>query len=115
MRHTQRNFFGGRMIGESPASGVWCPDSLKIAEVYGIKGVRISSVDEVDAKIKEVLEYDGPVICDVMTPEWQLLIPRVTSEKGPDGKMVSNPYENMFPFLSPEELDENMVVKTKKV
>ena len=115
MRHTQRNFFGGRMIGESPASGVWCPDSLKIAEVYGIKGVRISSVDEVDEKIKEVLDYDGPVICDVMTPEWQLLIPRVTSEKGPDGKMVSNPYENMFPFLSPEELDENMVVKTKKV
>ncbi len=111
MRHTQRNFFGGRMIGESPASGVWCPDSLKIAEVYGIKGIRISSVDEVDAKIQEALDYDGPVVCDVMTPEWQLLIPRVTSEKGPDGKMVSNPYENMFPFLSPEELAENMIVK----
>jgi acetolactate synthase-1/2/3 large subunit len=111
MRHTQRNFFGGRMIGESPASGVWCPDALKIAEVYGIKGVRISSVEEVDAKIKEVLDHDGPVICDVMTPEWQLLIPRVTSEKGPDGKMISNPYENMFPFLSKEELAENMIIK----
>lgn len=111
MRHTQRNFFDGRMIGESPASGVWCPDSLKIAEVYGIKGVRISAVDEVDAKIKEVFDHDGPVICDVMTPEWQLLIPRVTSEKGPDGKMISNPYENMFPFLSKEELDSNMIVK----
>ena len=111
MRHTQRNFFGGRMIGESPASGVWCPDSLKIAEVYGIKGVRISAVDELDAKIKEALDYDGPVVCDVMTPEWQLLIPRVTSEKGPDGKMISNPYENMFPFLSKEELEENMIVK----
>ncbi len=110
MRHTQRNFFEGRMIGESPASGVWCPDSLKIAEVYGIKGVRISSVDEVDQKIKEVLDHDGPVICDVMTPEWQFLMPRVTSEKGPDGKMFSNPYENMFPFLSKEELDENMIV-----
>lgn len=111
MRHTQRNFFEGRMIGESPASGVWCPDALKIAEVYGIKGVRISTVDEVGAKIKEVLAYDGPVICDVMTPEWQWLIPRVTSEKGPDGKMISNPYENMFPFLSKEELDSNMIVK----
>lgn len=111
MRHTQRNFFGGRMIGESPASGVWCPDALKIAEVYGIKGVRISSVEEVDEKIKEVLDHDGPVICDVMTPEWQWLMPRVTSEKGPDGKMISNPYENMFPFLSKEELDSNMIVK----
>jgi acetolactate synthase-1/2/3 large subunit len=109
MRHTQRNFFEGRMIGESPSSGVWCPDSLKIAQAYDIKGIRISSVDEVDAKIKEVLDYEGPVICDVMTPEWQLLIPRVTSEKGPDGKMVSNPFENMFPFLSKEELAENMI------
>lgn len=109
MRHTQRNFFESRMIGESPASGVWCPDSLKIAQAYDIKGVRISSVEEVDEKIKEVLDYDGPVICDVMTPEWQLLIPRVTSEKGPDGKMISNPFENMFPFLSKEELDENMI------
>ncbi len=113
MRHTQRNFFGGRMIGESPASGVWCPDSLKIAEAYGMKGVRISSVEEVDEKIKEALAFDGPVICDVMTPEWQYLIPRVTSEKGPDGKMVSNPFENMFPFLSPEDLAENMIVQPK--
>lgn len=109
MRHTQRNFFESRMIGESPASGVWCPDALKIAQAYDIKGVRISSVEEVDAKIKEVLEYDGPVICDVMTPEWQLLVPRVTSEKLPDGTMVSKPYEDMFPFLDPKELEENMI------
>ncbi len=115
MRHTQRNFFESRMIGESPSSGVWCPDSVKLAEVYGIKGIRISSVEEVDEKITEALEYDGPVICDVMTPEWQLLIPRVTSEKGPDGKMISNPYENMFPFLSKEELAENMIVKPKTI
>lgn len=111
IRHTQRNFFDSRMIGESPVSGVWCPDSLKIAEAYGIKGVRISSVAEVDTKIKEVLDYNGPVICDVMTPEWQLLIPRVTSEKNPNGTMISNPYENMFPFLSKEELEKNMIVK----
>lgn len=108
IRHTQRNFMEGRLIGEGPATGVWCPDSLKIAQAYGIKGVRIESVAEVDDKIKEVLAYDGPVICDVMTPEWQLLIPRVQSEKKPDGTMVSRDYEDMFPYLSPEELAENM-------
>jgi len=115
MRHTQKNFFEQRMIGESPSSGVWCPDSLKIAAAYDIKGVRIHSVEEVDEKIKEVLAHNGPVICDVMTPEWQLLIPRVTSEKTADGKMISNPYENMFPFLSKEELDANMIVKRPNI
>jgi acetolactate synthase-1/2/3 large subunit len=113
IRHTQRNFMEGRLVGEGPKSGVWCPDSLKIAEAYGIKGVRISSVDEVDAKLKEVLEYDGPVICDVMTPEWQLLIPRVSSDKLPDGTLVSRNYEDMFPYLSEQELKENMVAEKK--
>jgi acetolactate synthase-1/2/3 large subunit len=115
IRHTQRNFFDRRMIGEGPESGVWCPDALEIAKAYGIPAVRINSVDEVDAKIKEVMDYnEGPIICDVMTPEWQLLIPRVASEKGADGKLISKPYEDMFPFLPAEELEAAMVVKPKK-
>lgn len=111
IRHTQKNFMEGRMFGESPETGVWCPDSLKIATAYGIKGVRIDSVDDLEAKIQEVMEYEGPVVCDVMTPEWQLLIPRVSSEKRPDGTFVSRAYEDMFPFLEKEEFLSNMIVK----
>lgn len=111
IRHTQRNFMENRLVGEGPNTGVWCPDSLKIAEAYGIKGVRIDSIDSIEEKIKEVLEYDGPVICDVSTPEWQLLIPRVSSDKLPDGTLVSRMYEDMFPFLDAEEFYNNMVIK----
>ncbi len=109
IRQTQRNFMEGRLFGEGPESGVWCPDSLRIAEAYGIKGVRIDSVDDLDAKIDEVLAYDGPVVCDVMTPEWQLLIPRVSSEKLPDGKLVSRKFEDMFPYLPEDEMKLNMI------
>lgn len=111
IRHTQKNFMEGRFLGEGPESGVWCPDSLKIAEAYGIKGVRIDSPDNIEAKIKEVLDYKGPVICDVMTPEWQLIIPRVSSEKKPDGTLVPHPYEDMYPFLERKEFLSNMFVK----
>jgi acetolactate synthase I/II/III large subunit len=109
IRQTQRNFMEGRLLAEGPDTGVWCPDSIKIAEAYGIKGVRIKTVEEIDTKIKEVLDYAGPVICDVITPEWQLLIPRVSSDKLPDGRLVSRNYEDMFPYLSREELLSNMV------
>jgi acetolactate synthase-1/2/3 large subunit len=109
IRQTQRNFMEDRFFGEGAATGVWCPDSLKIAEAYGIKGVRIASVAEVETKIKEVLEYDGPVVCDVMTPEWQLIIPRVASDKKPDGTLVSKPYEDMFPFLERDEFKKQML------
>jgi acetolactate synthase-1/2/3 large subunit len=98
-----------RFFGESPATGVWCPDSMEIAHAYGIKGVKISSGNELDSKIEEVLSYDGPVICDVSTPEWQLIIPRISSDKLPDGTLVMRKYEDMFPFLPDEELKENMI------
>ncbi|MFH2068782.1 MAG: thiamine pyrophosphate-binding protein [Candidatus Omnitrophota bacterium] len=111
IRHTQKNFMQGRLLGESPDTGVWCPDSLKIARAYGIKGIRINKVSEVKPKIKEVMEYDGPVICDVMTPKWQLIIPRISSERMPDGTLVAKPYEDMYPFLERKEFISNMLVK----
>lgn len=111
IRHTQKNFMEERYVGESPETGVWCPDSLEIAKAYGIKGIRISNVEEMDAKIQEALDYDGPVICDIITSEWQLLIPRIASDKMPDGRLVSRNYEDMFPYLSAEEVKLNMIAE----
>ncbi len=109
IRQTQKNFMEGRLFGESAETGVWCPDSLKIAEAYGIKGVRIDSLENMDAKIHEVLDYNGPVVCDVVTDPWQLLIPRVSSDKKADGSLVSRKFEDMYPYIPAEELQKNMV------
>lgn len=114
IRHTQKNYMDGRLMGEGPATGVWCPDSMKIAKAYGIKGVKIEKLSEIDSKIAEVLAYDGPVICEIVTQEWQLLIPRTASIKNPDGTMVSKPYEDMFPFLPEEEIKDNMIAEVEK-
>lgn len=108
IRHTQRNFFDSRLFGESPSSGVWCPDSVRIAEAYGIKSFKIETLEDIDQKIDDILKYDGPVVCDVHTDQWQLLIPRVSSEKLPDGTLVSKPYDDMFPFLTKEEYLQNI-------
>jgi acetolactate synthase-1/2/3 large subunit len=109
IRHTQAVHMEGRLFGESPKTGLWCPDSLKIAKAYGIKGVRINKVSEADRKIREVLNYKGPVICDVMTPHWQLVIPRISSEKLPDGTLVSKPYEDLYPFLDRDEFAKTQI------
>lgn len=111
IRQTQHNYMEDRLYGEGPLSGVWCPDAMKIAEAYGIKGIRITQVAELDEKIKEVLNYEGPVICDVLTQEWQLIVPRVSSDKMPDGTLVMRKYEDMFPFLPEEEFKKNMVAE----
>lgn len=114
IRHTQKTHMGGRMMGESPKTGLWCPDSGKIAKAYGIYSVSINNSSEVDRKIKQALSHPGPVICDVKSPQWQLIIPRISSSRQPDGSMVSRPYEDLFPFLSNDELKSNMVSDSPK-
>jgi acetolactate synthase I/II/III large subunit len=109
IRHTQRNFENGRLIGESAETGVSFPDFEQVAALYGMGYQRIASGDELDAGIDALLAAEGPMICEVMTPSWQLLVPRVASKQLEDGTMVSMPYDDMFPFLDSEEYEENQV------
>lgn len=110
IRSTQKNFME-RYIGEGPNSGVWCPDTAKIAAAYEIPYFKIDSVDKIEETVKKVFETKGPVICEVMTPEWQLLVPRITSEKMPDGRLVAHEYSDMFPFLDREEYKSQMIAE----
>lgn len=112
IRHTQKTHMEGRLLGESEKTGLWIPDTLKIARAYGIKAVSIDSPKNIDKKIREVLTIPGPVICDVKSPYWQFIGPRIASDKLPDGRMVSRPYEDMFPFLDNKEMNTNMLIGT---
>jgi acetolactate synthase-1/2/3 large subunit len=57
------------------------------------------------------LDYNDPVICEIMTPREQLIIPTITSEVKDDGTMVSKPLEDMYPFLDRDEFKSIMIVK----
>jgi acetolactate synthase-1/2/3 large subunit len=107
--NTQHNFFGSRYIGVDKNSGVSLPNILKTGELYGVKGMSIKKNNDIEKKIKEALAYDGPVICDVVCDKKQLIIPTVHSVKNKDGTFTSRPLEDMFPFLSREELQSNMI------
>ncbi len=109
IRHTQTNFLDGRLIGESPQTGVTFPDLQKISQAYGIAYMKICGNDGLHSKIAMLKKSEGPVVCEVITPPWQLLIPRVASKKLEDGTMVSMPYDDMFPFLPREEYRNNCV------
>ncbi|MES2523789.1 MAG: thiamine pyrophosphate-binding protein [Gemmatimonadota bacterium] len=107
---TQRGFFAGRMVGSGPASGVTFPDFQRVAEAFGLPFKRISSNSELAASISEVLDLDGPAVCEVVLDPEQAFSPRVSSKRLPDGRMVTAPLEDMFPFLSRNELRANMLI-----
>ena len=111
IRVSQKNYFNNRFIGESPRSGVSFPDTLKIAEAYGIKSIRVSEYNKLEKVIADVLNFNGPVVCDVIVPRDQLIIPTVSSRVNEDGTMSSRPLEDMFPFLDRDEYRSNLYVK----
>lgn len=114
IRFTQRKYFNGRFLGVDSKSGLSFPSARKIAKAYGIKFARAGNNNELDKVLDEVLKYNGPIICEIMTPKNQLIIPAVASEKKPDGTMVSKPLEDMYPFLNRNEFKKNMIIKPVK-
>lgn len=107
IRHTQKNFMDGRLIGEGPATGVSFPELSRLAATYDLPYVRIAGAADAPAGIEALKAIQGPALCEVMCPPEQLLIPRVASRKLDDGSMASMPYDDMFPFLPREEYEAN--------
>ncbi len=110
IKQTQDSFFPGRRVGIGPESGVGFPDMQRIAAAYGIPRMSIRNGRAVEAGIRKVLRSDGPIFCEVMLPHDYVYSPKLSSEKKPDGRMVSKPLEDMYPFMDREEFLSNMIV-----
>jgi len=111
IRTTQDKFFEGRRIGTDPTSGVSFPDTKKIANAYELPYVKINNATELRSKLNEVISFDGPIICEVMCPEDQEIIPAVSAVKNKDGTMTSKPIEDMYPYLDRNEFINEMIIK----
>ena len=107
IRQTQKNFFNGHYTGSGDSSGVSVPDFLKIAKAFGIKAVKIDKPTTMKRKIKQVLKSNEPILAEVVVIKDYNFIPKLSSKKLDDGTMVSPSLEDMFPFLSREEFNEN--------
>jgi acetolactate synthase I/II/III large subunit len=110
IKHTQNNLFGKKFSGSGAASGVSCPDFSKIGEAFGFKTFKIKSLQEAKSVIPEVLNAEGPVLCEVFIHSMQLLAPKTSFNINPDGSLVSPPLEDLSPFLSRETLEKEMVI-----
>lgn len=86
---------------EASGKGYSAPDFIKIAKAYGIHAVQINNHKELRKKIREVLAYAGPVVCDVQVKENQKIIPKLEFGK---------PIEDLSPTLPREEFYDNMIV-----
>ncbi|TAK27684.1 MAG: thiamine pyrophosphate-binding protein [Myxococcaceae bacterium] len=110
IRQTQHNYFPDNIVGCGTESGLGFPDFGKLAWAYGIPFRRVDSHDALDAAVRETLDGEGPQMCEVFLDLEQVFAPKLSSRRLDDGRMISSPLEDLAPFLSRDELRENMIV-----
>ena len=63
------------------------PDFVKLAEAFGAKGIAVDHPKDLDDAIREMLEYDGPVILDCLVEKHENCFPMIPSGE-PHNKML---------------------------
>lgn len=121
IRQTQNNLFHDGLVGVCEGNGVSFPPFEKLADTFGFKYFKIDSLksntlDE-EGKVSSDLELttmlnaaliaEGPVLCEVVVSDEQIFSPKLSSKVLPDGKIVSPPIDDMFPFLDRDEYESN--------
>lgn len=110
IKQTQGNYFPGNFVGCGPDSGLGFPDIVKVAGAYGLRTEVLRDHKSMTKKIAEILAATEPVVCQVKLRQDYIFSPKLSSEKLPDGRMVSKPLEDLYPFLSREEFKSNMII-----
>ena len=110
IKNTQIGLFGGKFVATDSKSGVSCPDYVRVGKAYGIKTIRIHNHQDMVKKINYVLNYQGPILCDINAVRELMLSPKLTTKKTADGRFVSPPLEDMGPFLARDEFEKNMLI-----
>lgn len=107
IRQTQRSLFKDRsFIGISDGNGLSFPDMEKIAYAYGIEYMKIDNLALAPQCLEKALNEKGPVFIEAVVDSEQNFEPKLSSRALPDGKIVSPPLDDMFPFLDREEYEE---------
>ena len=110
IRHTENALFNGIESGTGPETGVSIPNIQKLGKAYGFKTFEITEHHHMVEIIRKVLEESGPVICEVVMDPMQPLVPKTSFKQLPDGRMISPPLEDLYPFLDREEFMSNMII-----
>ena len=76
VRQWQELLHGGR-YSESYMDSL--PDFVKLAESFNAKGLRATKSDEVDKVIKEMIQFEGPVIADIIVDKEENCFPMIQS------------------------------------
>jgi acetolactate synthase-1/2/3 large subunit len=105
IKNTQSKYFEGRVYGTSSETGLWFPSFKNTADTFGMSFYDARLFNDL-AKFGEIFETDGPAIIDCKCKADQEIQPSQALKNGRQAGL-----HDMAPFLSDEELAQEMIAK----
>ena len=79
-----------------------------VARLYSLPYTRIESNEQIVPVLKVVMADEEPCLCEVCGSVYFDEIPKSMTIANPDGTFTSSKLENLYPFVSAEEQQDNM-------
>jgi len=76
VRQWQEIFFDSSYVSTAYTGN---PDFVRLAEAYGIKGIRVTDKTQVKTAIAEAMDHDGPVVVDFIVEQEENVYPMIPS------------------------------------
>ena len=108
IKQTQQRGFGNRLMGSTDDMDMKFPNFKLIAKAYDIPFLKIKN-DFGVKKIKSFLKSKGPGICELLMDPEQPQIPVAVNRKNQNGITTPSKFEDLYPYLSADELKENLI------
>ena len=105
IKNTQSKYYEGRVFGTSSETGLWFPDFGDVAKSFDMPYAEIKTADDL-ATFPELFAQVGPMIIDCKCLWDQEVVPAQGLKNGRQAGL-----HDLTPFLSDEELAEEMIVK----
>ena len=100
VRQWQELIHGGR-YSESYSESL--PDFIKLADSFGMKGLRAEKAGDLESTIDEMLAHDGPVLCDILVAKEENCFPMIPSGAA-HNEMLLGPQDKAAAPVSEEGL-----------
>ena len=107
IKQTQLLGFDGRVMGADKKSGLSFPNYKKLASAHNILYKKIKNHKNLDKSIKSILNSKKAFLCELIMSPNEEQIPKAVNRRNELGKSIPAKLEDMYPFLSKEELSSN--------
>jgi acetolactate synthase-1/2/3 large subunit len=108
IKQTQQRGFENRLMGSTDEVDMKFPDFKLISKAHAIPYLKIKNDFEVE-KVRTFLRSKGPGICELLMDPEQLQIPVAVNKKNIAGITMPSKFEDLYPYLSADELRENLL------